>query len=142
MEIYEQYLLSTESGFNKGNFLSTAIILGNPLTGEWAYAQLVENELLEDLVGDSNAKVAVNFLAEVKANINSRSQSDPSAPTATLFGNPWLLSLASKYGESIMVDKQIHVAGEGTGQAILNAYTHMQERMEGLSDQPCECNHD
>jgi len=141
MEIYEQYLLSVESGFNNGHFLSTALILGNPLTGEWAYAQLVENELLEDLIGDRNAKVAVNFLAEVKVNINSRSQSDPSAPAATLFGNPWLLSLATKYGGSIMVEEQIHVAGEGTGQAILNAYAHMSERMEGLADQPCDCNH-
>lgn len=141
MEIYEQYYLRVASGFNKKNFLLTAIILGNPLTGEWIYAQLIDDTDLEELIGVKHTKKMAQFLSEVKVNINSRSKSDPSSPASQLFGNPWLLNLAKTYGDIFMLEEEIHVGAKGTGQAIINAYNYMQEQMEGLSDH-CECDHE
>lgn len=141
MEIYEQYSLSAESGLAKGNFLFAALILGDPLTGEWAYAQLVEDEMLKDLIGDKNTQKVIACLSEVKVSINARSQSDASSPAAPLFGNPWLLSLVEKYGDVLMLSEEIHIHAQGTGNAIINAYTNMAARMEESSDHECDDNH-
>lgn len=141
MEIYEQYYLRTESGFNKGAFLLTALILGNPLTGEWVYAQLVEDELLFDLIGHENTHKLGAFLADVKSNINSRSTSDSSVPAGHLFGNPWLLNLAKEYGDFLNLEEAIHVSGQGSGQAIIHAYTHMQSEMAKLSSHHSQHKH-
>jgi len=133
MEIYDQYYLRAESGFNEGAFLLAAILLGNPLTGEWIFAQLVEDELLLNLIGDANTEKVNRFLSEVKSNINSRSENDSSVPTGHLFGSPWLLALAQKYENTLNLEEAVHIHAQGTGQALIHAYAHMQEEMSKLS---------
>lgn len=133
MEIYDQYYLRAESGFIEGNFLLAAIILGNPLNGEWIFAQLVEDELLLDLIGDTNTEKVNRFLSEVKTSINSRSENDSLVPAGHLFGSPWLLALAQNYKTTLGLEEAIHVQAQGVGQAIIHAYTHMQAEMSKLS---------
>jgi hypothetical protein len=136
---YEHYKISVASEFFPENLLYTAIVVGNPLTGDWALEFIVDHDLLPELVGEGNAAKVVALLADLQMIVESKSATDSNIPAAELFGNQWLTNLLRQSGEIFQLSQFISISGLNADQVLMKAVKlHDEQLSAGDDSHNCE----